>query len=98
MKKILSLLAVLACTALAFGAFADPPVIPEAPAIEALPQAPLFEAIVEYQGLFMTQTCAVIRPVAQHSDCNFFLCEQNGCGAPYHFDPVDCACYCSYMF
>ena len=67
--------------------------------IEGLPQLPLLTAIAAHERMGMSWgTCAKIRPVANHSDCTYSLCEDNGCGAPFHFDPIDCACYCGYAF
>ncbi len=65
----------------------------------ALPVVPLLLEIADFEKVFMSGgTCAKIRPVANHSDCNYDLCESNGCGAPFYFDAVDCACYCGYAF
>ncbi len=65
----------------------------------ALPTAPLLLELVDFEAVLMSGgTCAKIRPVALHSDCTYSLCESRGCGAPYFFDAVDCACYCGFNF
>ncbi|MEO1084964.1 MAG: hypothetical protein AAFY88_12035 [Acidobacteriota bacterium] len=101
MKKLFLLAAValfVAVVAPAFASNVSPmTAIDELIAAPGLPQLPMLEAIAGSAN-FSGGTCAKIRPVALHSDCTYSLCESYGCGAPFRFDAVDCACYCGYAF
>ena len=95
MKKFGFLLALALCASFAMPAMAVS--LDDLAAAPGLPELPMLEAFTETVN-FSGGTCAVIRPVQYHSQCNYFLCESHGCGAPFDFDPVDCACYCGYAF
>ena len=95
MKKLAFLLVLALCASVALPTFAVS--LDDLVAAPGLPQLPMLEAIAGSAN-FSGGTCAVIRPVQNHSDCNYFLCESYGCGAPFYFDPVDCACHCGYAF
>ncbi|MEM1182130.1 MAG: hypothetical protein AAGM22_27530 [Acidobacteriota bacterium] len=96
MKKLVLLAAVALFVAIAAPALAVTSV-DDLVAAPGLPQLPMLEAFAETAN-FSGGTCAKIRPVQNHSDCTYMLCESYGCGAPFQFDPVDCACYCGYAF
>lgn len=98
MKKVALLLVLICLTALALPALATTS-IDELVAAPGLPQLPMVEAIADLEATSLSGgTCAVIRPIQNHSGCNYSLCESHGCGAPFYFDPIDCACYCGYAY
>ncbi|MCG8459812.1 MAG: hypothetical protein MI919_26325 [Holophagales bacterium] len=99
MRSAARLVAIVALVLFATVAWAAVQASP-APAVDSvLPQSALAIAIAEHRGAgLMSLTCTVIRPVATHSQCTFFLCESYGCGAPFLFDPIDCSCHCGYQF
>ena len=95
MKKMALFLALALCASFALPTFAV--TLDDLIAAPELPQLPMIEAITGTAN-FSGGTCAVIRPVANHSACNYSLCESYGCGAPFKFDPIDCSCHCGYAF
>jgi len=111
MKITPKAIAALFTCAFAFGAYGALEENAESVTVDVVPTASAVENTVAFETLatvktiasfdtvaVFASTCAVIRPLASHSDCNYSLCEDQGCGAPTHFDPIDCACYCGYAF
>ncbi len=103
MRKLIFPLFLALVVAFSLPALANTQLADLEPAAPGLPQLPMLEALAEMsvdnQNMsFSAGTCAVLRPLPHSSSCNYSACEAVGCGAPFDWDEIDCACYCGYAF